>query len=216
MLLRNALSAAKAGVAPWPAPIEPCHAGVRWNWPRLAVPTLGALMLLFAGLFLPVSKPASHQASPDEPLAWKSLESSLDACYGGQGVIHVPDILFNALVAQHLVVQVGGPNGPRLQTTRGNLIAVGAGYPGTAPDGTQPVNAVWMYATGAVFGYRGMEPAPDGNMSAAYNVRDWLDRANNTMKVQAERTYLLGWDCCHFGVQVSLGGIVTGQPLTAF
>ncbi len=144
------------------------------------------------------------------------LESSLDACYGGQGVIHVPDILFNALVAQHLVVQVGGPNGPRLQTVRGNLIAVGAGYPGTAPDGTQPVNAVWMYATGAVFGYRGMEPAPDGNMSAAYNVRDWLDRANNTMKVQAERTYLIGWDCCHFAVQVSLGGIVTGQPLTAF
>jgi hypothetical protein len=79
MLLRNALSAAKAGVAPWPAPIEPCHAGVRWNWPRLAVPTLGALLLLLAGLFLPVSKPASHQASPDEPLAWKSLESSLDA-----------------------------------------------------------------------------------------------------------------------------------------
>jgi hypothetical protein len=79
MLLRNALSAAKAGVTPWPAPIEPCHAGVRWNWPRLAVPTLGALLLLLAGLFLPVSKPASHQASPDEPLAWKSLESSLDA-----------------------------------------------------------------------------------------------------------------------------------------
>jgi len=79
MLLRNALSAAKAGVAPWPAPIEPSHAGVRWNWPRLAVPTLGALVLLLAGLFLPVSKPASQQANPDEPLAWKSLESSLDA-----------------------------------------------------------------------------------------------------------------------------------------
>jgi hypothetical protein len=144
------------------------------------------------------------------------LESRLDACYGGQGVIHVPDIVFNALVAQHLIVQVGGPNGPRLQTTRGNLVAVGAGYPGTAPDGTAPVNAVWMYATGAVFGYRGIEPDPEGNMRAAYNVRDWFDRAENTVKVQAERTYLLGWDCCHLGVLVSLGGIVTGQPLSAF
>jgi len=143
------------------------------------------------------------------------LESRLDACYGGQGVIHVPDIVFNALVAQHLIVQVGGPNGPRLQTTRGNLVAVGAGYPGTAPDGTAPVNAVWMYATGAVFGYRGIEPDPEGNMRAAYNVRDWFDRAENTVKVQAERTYLLGWDCCHFGTLVTLGGIVSGLPLSA-
>lgn len=144
------------------------------------------------------------------------LESRLDACYGGVGVIHVPDILFEALVAQHLVVPVGGPNGPRLQTQRGNLLAVGAGYPGTGPDGTLTPNAVWMYATGAVFGYRGVEPDPQGNMQAAYNVRDWLDRSENTMKVLAERTYVIGWDCCHFAVQVSLGGIVTGQPLSAF
>jgi hypothetical protein len=78
MLLRNALSAAKAGVAPWPAPIQPCHAGVRWNWPRLVVPALGSVLLLLAGLFLPVSKAASNHVNPDEPLAWKSLESSLD------------------------------------------------------------------------------------------------------------------------------------------
>jgi hypothetical protein len=74
----------------------------------------------------------------------------------------------------------------------------------------------WIYGTGPVFGYRGMEPGPDGQLTDQYDIRDWLDRSENTMKVIAERTYLLGYDCCLFAVAVSLGGIVTGQPLSAF
>lgn len=75
--LRNALSAAEAGVAPWPDPQIVSNAGTRWNWPRLLVPTLGTLLLLGAGLFIPLSateQPAAHE----EPLAWKKIEADLN------------------------------------------------------------------------------------------------------------------------------------------
>jgi hypothetical protein len=75
--LRNALSAAEAGVAPWPAPQFVANAGTQWNWPRLLVPTLGTLLLLTAGLFIPLSateQPAAHE----EPLAWKKIEADLN------------------------------------------------------------------------------------------------------------------------------------------
>jgi hypothetical protein len=62
-----------------------------------------------------------------------------------------------------------------------------------------------MYATGAVFYFRG---------DVMVNPRaESLDRSVNTVKMIAERTYVLGWDCCHFAVQTSLGGIPTGTPL---
>ena len=35
--------------------------------------------------------------------------------------------------------------------------------------------------------------------------RDALDRANNTLTLLAERTFLVGWSCCQFGVSVDLG-----------
>jgi hypothetical protein len=79
MHLRNRLSAAMAGVAPWPEPGSRADAGLRWHWPRLLVPPLGALTLLCGGLFLPVSaKSAATATPPVEPQAWKQLESQLD------------------------------------------------------------------------------------------------------------------------------------------
>lgn len=79
MRLRNALSAAKAGVAPWPAPAGKTDAGISWQWPRLLVPPLGALVLLAAGWFIPLT-PASIAGStpPEQPQAWKQLDSQLD------------------------------------------------------------------------------------------------------------------------------------------
>lgn len=76
--LRNALSAALAGVMPWPPPVAGGHFRLHWNFPRLAVPLLGSLSLLAAGLLLPVSiihKP--QPTAPDEPLAWKKIEADL-------------------------------------------------------------------------------------------------------------------------------------------
>ncbi len=79
MRLRNALSAAQAGVAPWPKPAAKLDAGISWQWSRLGVPALGALGLLAAGLLIPVSHP-DHRAvsTPEQPQAWKQLSSELD------------------------------------------------------------------------------------------------------------------------------------------
>lgn len=78
MRLRNALSAAKAGVAPWPAPVENIDAGISWQWPRLIVPPLGALVLLAAGWFIPVSaKGTGANGPPEQPQAWRQLDSEL-------------------------------------------------------------------------------------------------------------------------------------------
>lgn len=79
MRLRNALSAAREGVAPWPAPVSRVDAGLQWRWPRLLVPVIGSLALLGAGLWIPVSaKPAGAGNDPNEPQSWKQLASELD------------------------------------------------------------------------------------------------------------------------------------------
>ncbi|BCU79010.1 hypothetical protein [Luteolibacter sp. LG18] len=78
MRLRNALSAAQAGVAPWPNPPTHVDAGIQWNWPRLLVPVLGTLLLLAAGLLIPVSKPEGAKHATDEPQAWSKIESDLN------------------------------------------------------------------------------------------------------------------------------------------
>jgi hypothetical protein len=79
MHLRNALSAATAGVAPWPAPLPKTRAGLGWQWPRLLVPPVGALALLAAGLFLPMSaKVDPTTGPPEQPQAWKQLSSELN------------------------------------------------------------------------------------------------------------------------------------------
>jgi hypothetical protein len=79
MRMRNALSAASAGVAPWPAPVEKIDADLTWQWPRLLIPPLGALVLLAAGLLIPVTAKSSDPlAAPEQPQAWKQISSELD------------------------------------------------------------------------------------------------------------------------------------------
>lgn len=79
MRMRNVLSAAQAGITPWPAPTSRVDAGLSWQWPRLLVPPLGALVLLAAGLFIPVTaREADVSNTPEQPQAWKQLDSELD------------------------------------------------------------------------------------------------------------------------------------------
>jgi hypothetical protein len=79
MRLRNALSAARAGVAPWPEVPERVDAGVDWHWQRVLAPPLAALLFLAAGLFIPVSARTNPEAAhPDQPLAWENLEADLE------------------------------------------------------------------------------------------------------------------------------------------
>ncbi len=78
MHLRNRLSAAMAGVAPWPDAPESVDAGLRWRWSRLVIPPLAALACLAAGMLVPVSARSDTGIPPQEPLAWQEIESDLD------------------------------------------------------------------------------------------------------------------------------------------
>lgn len=113
------------------------------------------------------------------------LEQQLANCLNGTGVIHVPQALMPDLA---LLVQ---KQGNRLVTPNGNIVAVGAGYPGTSPSGAAPASGtVWMYATGPVFCYRG---------EASMRMLDGaapVSRTDNTIKAVVERTYVLGYNCC--------------------
>lgn len=128
------------------------------------------------------------------------LEEALATCYGHEGVLHVPSAAVAHLASKTLVEK----DGPRLRSPMGHLVAAGAGYTGSSPAGTAPVGGVyWLYATGAVGVRRSTLRIPSSREQA-------LNRSTNSMTIVAERTYVIGWDCCHFAVPVRLGGDVTG------
>jgi hypothetical protein len=117
-----------------------------------------------------------------------ALEGALGSCYRGQqGVLHVPAAALATLQAARLVER----RGAQLTSPAGHLVVAGGGYPGSGPDGAQPAaGLLWVYATGRVFYYRG--PV------RTFPLAEGFDRARNTARMIAERTYLLAWDCCHF------------------
>lgn len=150
-----------------------------------------------------VSVPVTGTVDVTEGLG--ALEQALARCYGGVGYIHVTIPVFEQLVTELLVFKVNG----RWQTANGNWVVAGAGYTGIGPTGAAPAyGTAWMYATGQIFGYR-------SGVKVNGTEIEHLDRSVNTLKVIAERTYVLGWDCCQFGVAVSYGGTITGSPSSA-
>ncbi|WP_338688037.1 hypothetical protein [Haloferula helveola] len=79
MQMRNSLSAARAGVAPWPALPNHIDPGLSWNWQRVVIPPVAALAFLSAGLLIPLSAVGEDPgATPDEPMAWEKIEADLD------------------------------------------------------------------------------------------------------------------------------------------
>ena len=130
-----------------------------------------------------------------------ALEGAMAGCYGGTPTLHM-----TRETAAH-ADQYGllRRQGAQLTTLLGSKVAAGLGYPGTAPDGTDPADGVaWMYATGAVKYWR--SPVETTGRSPA----EWIGRATNDQVLIAERTYVIGWDCCHFAIPVALGGAITG------
>lgn len=128
------------------------------------------------------------------PRALGILEGLLGDCYNGIGVVHIPQFALSSFFGTGTAFVKAGA---QLQTQAGNLIAVGAGYPGTAPNGAAPAaGTTWVYATGAVFMYRSTVRVPTRIES--------FNRAENTLEMLAERTYLFGWECCHVGILVDL------------
>lgn len=133
------------------------------------------------------------------------LEAAMGRCYNGQMTIHLPMVLGEALLSNYSAEVFGS----QIKTRAGNLVALGAGYTGTGPDGTSIPNAAWVYATSPVFAYRS---SPE-----TFAFREELNRTNNTVQTIVERTYVLGFACCCFyAVPISVGGYTTGQPLSAF
>lgn len=162
-------------------------------WPHLAadtalVDTTGAI------LQLPATTPLSGTAT-DIVSAVRFLERGLASCYGGVGVIHVPAEVFTIMDTEDLVRRDGGA----LYSPGGHRISVGAGYTGGAPDGSTDEDEPWIYGTGPVWFYRGDVTVFDRG--------DSLDRSVNTVQAIAERTYVVGYDCCLFGVAVDLGEV---------
>lgn len=141
----------------------------------------------------PVASPAV--TGVDVAHALGELEADLADCYAGQGLIHVPRSALPTLAAWKLARL---DDDGRLVTPAGNLIVAGGGYTGSGPDGSAPAaGTAWIYATGAAFGYR----------SDVFftEVRDSLDRSENTIRMIAERTYLLGFECCLLAAHIVLG-----------
>lgn len=133
------------------------------------------------------------------------LEATLGACYDGTGILHVPVALAAAMAENMLLVR----DGNRYRTPKGHIVVLGDGYRGTgpadAPGAAAPTTTAWVYATGMMFIYRSPVTIIRPQSST-------IDKAENTVKAIAERTYVLGWDCCHAAVQISLGGRITGSP----
>lgn len=126
------------------------------------------------------------------------LEQALANCYQGQGVIHVPASLGSAMAAWGLIHIEGG----RYVTENGNLVSLGRGYTGSSPAGASVTGTQWMYATGAVFYAR--------SPLRAFSQVEGFDRASNTLDQLAERTYVVGWDCCHLAIPIDLTATVSG------
>jgi len=119
------------------------------------------------------------------------LEDYSAGHHGGLGVIHMSRGTATAAVGAHVVPW---PSGGRLTTALGTPIAAGAGYPGSAPDGTPSGNGeAWAFVSPAVFGYR------SDVFTSSSRPGDLLDRGNNQLNAIAERNYLLGFDPCGVG-----------------
>lgn len=151
----------------------------------------------------PVAVPVADTAL-DIVEALGRLEAALSQCYNGQGVIHVPAVLAVELQSNDLIIR----QGDQLYTLMGNRVAIGGGYTGASPDGAVDPEAVWMYATGQVFYFR--SPVVQVGIGS-----ERFDRQVNTVSAIAERTYVIGWECCLLGVPVYPGGITSGGYDTA-
>jgi len=79
--MKNSLSAAKAGILPWPA--EPnthpnAKKNLSWHLPRTLLPSLLSLLLIGASFFIPIGSHAQHVATSPTPDSLSDIESKLE------------------------------------------------------------------------------------------------------------------------------------------
>lgn len=132
----------------------------------------------------------------DAAVAVGLLDSRLASDYGGQGVVHVPLTALATLKARSLVHHDDTTGA--CYTPGGHLVVAAAGYDGSGPTGAAPAaGTAWIYATGALFAYRSDVFVQD--------FPETFDRAKNTVRKLASRTYLIGFECVHLAALVTLG-----------
>jgi hypothetical protein len=77
--LHNALTAAHAGVGPWPTPPEQLDFRLRWIWKPVLGRVLAGALLLGVAWWLPLhADEASARYLVEEPAAWRQVEAWLD------------------------------------------------------------------------------------------------------------------------------------------
>jgi hypothetical protein len=77
--LHSRLSAAQAGVSPWPEPPGEIASSLRWHLPKTIAPPLLAGALLALGLFVPINaRQAAPPAPSSQPQAWSQINSQLE------------------------------------------------------------------------------------------------------------------------------------------
>jgi hypothetical protein len=109
-------------------------------------------------------------------------------------------------VAVHLAANgILEKKGPRLLTPLGSVVVAAPGYPGTSPAGATPTaGTTWLYATGSV------KMLQSEVMATAGSASEILRRDVNDSVLLLEQRFTFLWDCCHFAIPVSLGGVITG------
>ncbi len=76
--LHNALTAAAAGVLPWPQPPAQAVDGWKWRWERVGGPFALLMASLMAALWIPVNLEAGNVLPTVEPQAWQQMEQWLE------------------------------------------------------------------------------------------------------------------------------------------
>lgn len=143
-------------------------------------------------------------SSPVTPLqALACLEQGLAECgCGGQGMIHATRQVVTEWVAQRLIF----PEGNQLLTAMGTVVVPGAGYDGSAPDGSAAASgSIWAYGTGMVSVRRSAPEVVPGNTNQMEMLVASTNRATNFITVRAEELAAATWDrCCHLAVAIDL------------
>lgn len=122
------------------------------------------------------------------------LEDAMRDCYPGVATLHVP-IRLASLMAEAVLLS---PRAGTMFTSSVGSKVIFGNYPGTSPEGVDTPGITWVYATGEVFYQR--EAAPH-----TFTAVESFDRDVNTLSMIAERTYVIGWDCCLLAIPILNG-----------
>jgi len=77
--MNSALSAASAGIVPWPERPKNLSESLNWHLPKTLAPPAAALILLAIGLLIPIkAKSLDDSQTSREPQTWSQLDSQLE------------------------------------------------------------------------------------------------------------------------------------------